>query len=174
MREGRVELPRPYGHWILRLLQPYTDPASTCRPVPSGVVLCHPVSFRREQAVSENGAVACTHVYVERCPRIARGGGWHRHEERHRAHLATARLVLDGGPHALRGAPTRQRCRRDQPTRLSIGLQPRQTSSEKPRSTSAAEWPPRTPQLSSAGSMITTETSLGSMAISPSLWTRVR
>jgi hypothetical protein len=30
------------------------------------------VSFRREQAVSENGAVACTHVYVERCPRIER------------------------------------------------------------------------------------------------------
>jgi hypothetical protein len=55
-----------------------------------------------------------------------------------------------------------------------IALQPRQTSSEKPRSTSAAEWPPRTPQLSSAGSRITTETSVGSMAISPSLWTRVR
>jgi pilus assembly protein CpaF len=30
------------------------------------------VSFRREQDVSENGAVACTHVYVERCPRIER------------------------------------------------------------------------------------------------------
>ena len=30
------------------------------------------MSFRREQDVSENGAVACTHVYVERCPRIER------------------------------------------------------------------------------------------------------
>jgi hypothetical protein len=37
--------------------------------VSSGVTLCHPVSFRREQDVSENGA-ACIHVYVERCPRI--------------------------------------------------------------------------------------------------------
>ena len=55
-----------------------------------------------------------------------------------------------------------------------VVLQPNQTSSEKPRSTSAAEWPPRTPQLSSAGSRITTQTSVGSMAISPSLWTRVR
>jgi hypothetical protein len=43
---------------------------------------CHRVSFRREQAVSENGAVECTHMYVERCPRITRGGAWHRHEER--------------------------------------------------------------------------------------------
>ena len=97
MREGRVELPRPFGHRILRLHQPGTDPGSRCRPVSSGVVRCHPVSFRREQAVSENGAVACTHAYVERCPRITRGGGWHRHEERRRAHLATSRLVLDGG-----------------------------------------------------------------------------
>jgi hypothetical protein len=53
-------------------------------------------------------------------------------------------------------------------------LGPRQMSSEKPRSASAAEWPPRTPQLSSVGSRITTETSVGPMAISPSLWTRVR
>jgi hypothetical protein len=30
------------------------------------------MSSRREQDVSENGAVACTHVYVERCPRIER------------------------------------------------------------------------------------------------------
>ena len=65
MREGRVELPRPFGHRILRLLQPGTDPGSTCRPVSSGVVLCHPVPFRREQDVSENGAVACADVYVE-------------------------------------------------------------------------------------------------------------
>ena len=72
MREGRVELPRPFGHRILRLVRSGTDPASTCRPVSSGVVLCHPVSFRREQAVSENGAVACTHVYVEPCSRIER------------------------------------------------------------------------------------------------------
>jgi hypothetical protein len=30
--------------------------------VSSGVVLCLPVSARCEQTVSENGAVACTHV----------------------------------------------------------------------------------------------------------------
>jgi hypothetical protein len=52
VREGRVELPRPFGHRILRLLQPGTDPGSTCRLVSSGAVLCHPVSFRREQSVS--------------------------------------------------------------------------------------------------------------------------
>jgi hypothetical protein len=69
VREGRVELPRPFGHRILRLVRPGTDLGATCRPVSSGVTLCHPVSFRREQDVSENGAVACTHVYVERCPR---------------------------------------------------------------------------------------------------------
>jgi len=45
VREGRVELPRPFGHRILRLLRPGTDPGSTCRPVSSGVFLCHPVSF---------------------------------------------------------------------------------------------------------------------------------
>jgi len=72
VREGRVELPRPFGHRILRLLRLGTDTGSTCRLVSSGVVLCHPVSFRREQAVSENGAVACTHVYVERCRRMER------------------------------------------------------------------------------------------------------
>jgi hypothetical protein len=45
VREGRVELPRPFGHRILRLLQPSTDPGSTvsscvvwCRPVLAGVV----------------------------------------------------------------------------------------------------------------------------------------
>ena len=54
VREGRVELPRPFGHRILRLLRPGTDPGSTCRPVSSGVVLCHPVSFRREQDVSKS------------------------------------------------------------------------------------------------------------------------
>ena len=56
VREGRVELPRPFGHRILRLLQPGMDLGSTCRPVSSGVVLCHPVSFRREQDVSKRGA----------------------------------------------------------------------------------------------------------------------
>ena len=62
VREGRVELPRPFGHRILRLLRPGTDLLPTCRPVSSGVVLCLPVSARCEQTVSENGAVACTHV----------------------------------------------------------------------------------------------------------------
>jgi hypothetical protein len=72
--------------------------------VSSGVVLCNPVSFRREQAVSENGAVACTYVYVECCPRM-RGGAWHRHEERRLARLATARLVLDGACAPRRAGP---------------------------------------------------------------------
>lgn len=43
---------RHFGHRILRLLPPGTDPGSTCRPVSSGVVLCQPASFRREQGVS--------------------------------------------------------------------------------------------------------------------------
>ena len=72
MREEGFEPSRPFGHRILRLVRPGTDLGATCRPVSSGVTLCHPVSFRREQDVSENGAVACTHVYVERCPRIER------------------------------------------------------------------------------------------------------
>jgi hypothetical protein len=54
VREGRVELPRPFGHRILRLLRPGTDPGATCHRVSSGAVLCHPVSFRREQDVSKN------------------------------------------------------------------------------------------------------------------------
>jgi hypothetical protein len=62
-REGRVELPRPFGHRILRLLQPGTDPGTTCRPVSSGATQCHPVSFRREQGVS--GTVACIHVHPD-------------------------------------------------------------------------------------------------------------
>jgi hypothetical protein len=75
VREGRVELPRPFGHRILRLLQSGTDPGSTCRPVSSGVVPYHPVSFRREQAVSENGAVACTHVCGTLSANQEGGGG---------------------------------------------------------------------------------------------------
>jgi hypothetical protein len=57
VRERGVEPLCPFGHRILRLLRPGTDPGSTCRPVSSGVVLCHPVSFRREQAVSEMVAI---------------------------------------------------------------------------------------------------------------------
>jgi hypothetical protein len=49
VREGRVELPRPFGHRILRLVRPGTDLGATCRPVSSGVTLCHPVSFRRSK-----------------------------------------------------------------------------------------------------------------------------
>jgi len=52
VREGRFELPRPFGHRILRLLQPGTDSASTCRRVSSGVVPFRWVSSCREQAVS--------------------------------------------------------------------------------------------------------------------------
>jgi hypothetical protein len=57
VREGRVELPRPFGHRILRMVRPGTDPGATCRPVSSRAVLCHPVSFRREQAVSKMVAI---------------------------------------------------------------------------------------------------------------------
>jgi hypothetical protein len=53
---GESRTPRPFGHRILRLVRSGTDPASTCRPVSSGVNLCHPMSFRHEQVVSENGA----------------------------------------------------------------------------------------------------------------------
>jgi hypothetical protein len=42
VREGRVELPRPFGHRILRLVPPGTDPGPTCRPMSSDVVLSHP------------------------------------------------------------------------------------------------------------------------------------
>ena len=45
VREGGVEPPRPFGHRILRLLQPGTDLGPyvssrlvSCRPVPFGVV----------------------------------------------------------------------------------------------------------------------------------------
>jgi len=58
VREEGVEPSRPFGHRILRLLRPGTDPAATCRPVSSDVVLCHPVSFRREQTVSKGESPA--------------------------------------------------------------------------------------------------------------------
>src|SRR5439155_25675124 len=41
------------GHRILRLLAPRTEPASTCRPVSSGVVPCRSVSACREQDVGK-------------------------------------------------------------------------------------------------------------------------
>ena len=76
MREGRVELPRPFGHRILRLLRPGTDLGSTCRPVPSGVVLCPSVSARCEQDVGRNYRRRfARHVYVERYPQIGMVGG---------------------------------------------------------------------------------------------------
>jgi hypothetical protein len=53
VREGGFEPPRPFGHRILRLLQPGTDSGPTSHAVSSGVVLCHSVSFRREQGVSK-------------------------------------------------------------------------------------------------------------------------
>src|SRR5438034_10358215 len=56
VREGRLELPRPLGHRILRLLGPCTRLRCTCRPVSFGVVLCPRVSSCREQDVSRTGA----------------------------------------------------------------------------------------------------------------------
>jgi hypothetical protein len=53
VREGRVELPRPFGHRILRLLLPSTDPGAPFHPVSAGVAPCRRMSFRREQAVSK-------------------------------------------------------------------------------------------------------------------------
>jgi hypothetical protein len=55
VREGRLELPRPLGHRILRLLGLRTDSACPCRPVPSGVVSCRRMSSCREQDVSKRG-----------------------------------------------------------------------------------------------------------------------
>jgi len=53
VREGRLELPRPLGHRILRLLALRRDPSSACRPVSFRVVLCPRVSSCREQDVSK-------------------------------------------------------------------------------------------------------------------------
>ena len=58
VREGRVELPRPFGHRILRLVQLGTDLSPTSRPVSPGVVLCRSVSSRRDHAVSKVAATA--------------------------------------------------------------------------------------------------------------------
>jgi hypothetical protein len=52
VREGRLELPRPLGHRVLRLLAPRTRSRSTCRPVSCGVVRClgcRPSRAGREQ-----------------------------------------------------------------------------------------------------------------------------
>jgi hypothetical protein len=51
---GRLELPRPLGHRILRLLALRTDPASTSHFVSSGVVQCPRMSSCREQGVSKS------------------------------------------------------------------------------------------------------------------------
>jgi hypothetical protein len=51
---GWIALEAEIGHRILRLLRPGTDLGSTCRPVPSGVVLCRSMTFRREQSVSRD------------------------------------------------------------------------------------------------------------------------
>ena len=58
MREGRLELPRPLGHRILRLLALRTDVDSACRSVPSGVVLRPRMSSCREQDVSKSQSLA--------------------------------------------------------------------------------------------------------------------
>ena len=64
--------------------------ASRCRPVPAGVVLCQPVSFRREQTVSkvsrQQQCLPC--VYVEHNPRIERVGR-RRHQRRRLAAIVT-------------------------------------------------------------------------------------
>src|SRR3990170_125303 len=59
VREGRLELPRPFGHRILRLLRLRTDPGSTGRPVSSGVDLRPRVWPCREQSVSKKRPAVC-------------------------------------------------------------------------------------------------------------------
>src|SRR5436309_8833917 len=53
VREGRLELPRPLGHRILRLLATRTKSGSTSRPVSSDVLRRLRVSSCREQIVSK-------------------------------------------------------------------------------------------------------------------------
>src|SRR5512132_1798808 len=53
VREGKVELPRPFGHWSLGLLALRTASLSACRPVASSVVLRPCVSPCHEQVVSK-------------------------------------------------------------------------------------------------------------------------
>ncbi len=142
------------------------------------------------------GAVVGRRIFVARVPSIAASLSSHRSSTTRSASWASGeRRSLDPthvnsgalGPgqtttsnptsssHPPRGRACRGLDRRSgRPAGHDPRFIPSQTSSAKPKSTSAAEWPPRTPQLSSVGSRITTETSVGSMAISPSLWTRVR
>jgi hypothetical protein len=56
VREGRLELPRPLGHRILRLLALRTESRPACRLVSTGVVLYPGVSSRREQDVSKRSS----------------------------------------------------------------------------------------------------------------------
>src|SRR5881397_3184883 len=60
VREGRLELPRPLGHRILRLLAPRMDPGSTCRPVSAAVVLYSGERFRSRHYGLR--AMSCTDV----------------------------------------------------------------------------------------------------------------
>jgi hypothetical protein len=113
VREGRVELPRPFGHRILRLVQPGTDPDSTCRPVSSDVVLCHPVSSRREQAVSRSRAGR--DLRLREADSADREGWKRKHEEGRWDALRAARLVPDGGPTPRRPG-TVKRMRRGEPS----------------------------------------------------------
>ena len=72
VREGRVELPRPFGHRILRLLRPGTDPALRvvlCRLVSPYAIACRSL---REQGVSRTPWTPASRVYVERNRRIER------------------------------------------------------------------------------------------------------
>ena len=67
MREGRVELPRPFGHRILGLLALRTRPGSTCRPVSFSVVPCLRVSSCREQRARPTDN-SCFALFREGCP----------------------------------------------------------------------------------------------------------
>ena len=71
MREGRVELPRPFGHRILRLLALRTRPGSTCRPASFSVVPCLRVSSCREQPARPTEKGSCFALFREGLPSSA-------------------------------------------------------------------------------------------------------
>jgi hypothetical protein len=75
VREGRLELPRPLGHRILRLLALRSRFGPTCRLVSFRVVPCPCVSSCREQDVSKGVIVALQQVSRAMRPRWCEPAG---------------------------------------------------------------------------------------------------